>query len=37
MEHPLNQKVGLERKETGELMRVGMKNAPPPYTRPPVG
>ncbi len=37
MEHPLNQKVGWKRKDTGELMRVGMKNPPPPYTRPPVG
>jgi len=37
MEQPLNQKVGWKRKETGELMRVGMKDPPPPYTRPPVG
>jgi len=37
MEHPLNQRVGWKRKETGELFRLGMKNPPPPYTRPPVG
>jgi NADPH-dependent glutamate synthase beta subunit-like oxidoreductase/ferredoxin len=37
MEHPLNQRVGWKRKETGELFRPGMKNPPPPYTLPPVG
>ncbi len=37
MEHPLNQKVGWKRKETGELFRIGMKNPPPPYTKPPIG
>jgi NADH-quinone oxidoreductase subunit F len=37
MEHPLNQRVGWKRKETGELFRMGMKNPPPPYTKPPVG
>ena len=37
MEHPLNQRVGWKRKETGELFRIGMKNPPPPNTRPPVG
>jgi len=37
MEHPLNQRVGWKRKETGEYFRVGMKNPPPPNTRPPVG
>jgi NADPH-dependent glutamate synthase beta subunit-like oxidoreductase/NAD-dependent dihydropyrimidine dehydrogenase PreA subunit len=37
MEHPLNQRVGWKRKETGELFRVGMKNPPPPNNRPPVG
>jgi thioredoxin reductase/NAD-dependent dihydropyrimidine dehydrogenase PreA subunit len=37
MEHPLNQRVGWKRKDTGELFRVGMKNPPPPNTRPPVG
>lgn len=37
MEHPLNQKVGWKRKETGELFRVGMNNPPPPYAKPPIG
>jgi len=37
MEHPLNQRVGWKRKETGELYRVGQKNPPEPYTVPPVG
>jgi len=37
MEAPLNQRVGWKRKETGELFRIGMKDPPPPYTRPPVG
>ncbi len=37
MEHPLNQRVGWKRKETGEYFRVGMKNPPPPNTKPPVG
>jgi NAD-dependent dihydropyrimidine dehydrogenase PreA subunit len=37
MEHPLNQRVGWKRKETGEYFRVGMKNPPSPDTRPPVG
>jgi len=37
MEHPLNQRVGWKRKETGEHFRIGMKNPPPPNTRPPVG
>ena len=37
MQHPLNQRVGWKRKETGEYFRIGMKNPPPPYTRPPVG
>ena len=37
MEHPLNQRVGWKRKETGEYFRIGMKNPPPPNTRPPVG
>lgn len=36
MEHPLNQKVGWKRKETGELFRLGMKNPPPPYTKPAI-
>ena len=37
IEHPLNQRVGWKRKDTGEYFRIGMKNPPPPYTRPPVG
>jgi len=37
MQHPLNQSVGWKRKDTGELFRLGMKNPPPPNTRPPVG
>lgn len=37
MEHPLSQRVGWKRKATGELFRIGMKNPPPPNTRPPVG
>ena len=37
VEYPLNQRVGWKRKETGEYFRIGMKNPPPPNTRPPVG
>jgi NAD-dependent dihydropyrimidine dehydrogenase PreA subunit len=37
MQHPLNQRVGWKRKETGEYFRIGMKNPPPPYKKPPVG
>ena len=37
MEHPLNQRVGWKRKETGEYFRIGMRNAPPPYEKPAVG
>jgi NAD-dependent dihydropyrimidine dehydrogenase PreA subunit len=37
MEHPLNQRVGWKRKETGEYFRIGMRNPPPPYEKPPVG
>jgi NAD-dependent dihydropyrimidine dehydrogenase PreA subunit len=37
MEHPLNQRVGWKRKKTGEYFRIGMKNPPPPNTKPPVG
>jgi NAD-dependent dihydropyrimidine dehydrogenase PreA subunit len=37
MEHPLNQRAGWKRKDTGEYFRIGMKNPPPPNTRPPVG
>jgi NAD-dependent dihydropyrimidine dehydrogenase PreA subunit len=36
MEHPLNQRVGWKRKDTGQLFRVGMNNPPPPYTVPPM-
>jgi len=34
---PLYHSVHWKRKETGEHFRVGMKNPPPPNTRPPVG
>jgi NAD-dependent dihydropyrimidine dehydrogenase PreA subunit len=37
MEHPLAQRAGWKRKDTGERFRVGMKDPPPPNTRPPVG
>jgi hypothetical protein len=37
VEYPLNQRVGWKRKATGEYFRIGMKNPPPPNTRPPVG
>ena len=37
MVHPLNQRVGWKRKETGEYFRVGMSNPPPPNTRPACG
>ena len=37
MEHPLNQRAGWKRKDTGELFRLGMKQPPPPNMRPPVG
>ena len=37
LNHPLNQRMGWKRKETGEHFRIGMKNPPPPNTRPPVG
>jgi NAD-dependent dihydropyrimidine dehydrogenase PreA subunit len=36
MEHPLYQRVGWKRKKTGEHFRIGMKNPPPPNTKPPV-
>ena len=36
VEHPLNQRVGWKRKETGEYFRIGMNNPPPPNTKPPV-
>jgi NAD-dependent dihydropyrimidine dehydrogenase PreA subunit len=34
--YPMNQRVGWKRKETGEFFRIGMKNPPPPVTKPPV-
>lgn len=34
MEHPMNQKMVWKRKETGEIMRVGMKNPPEPNETP---
>ena len=37
LQHPLNRRIGWLRKETGEYFRVGMKNPPPPNTRPPIG
>ena len=37
VEYPLHQRVGWKHKETGEYFRIGMKNPPPPNTRPPVG
>jgi thioredoxin reductase/NAD-dependent dihydropyrimidine dehydrogenase PreA subunit len=37
LQHPLNRRVGWLRKETGEYFRIGMKNPPPPYTKPPIG
>ena len=35
--HPLNQRVRWKRKETGEHLRLGMPDPPPPNDRPPVG
>lgn len=35
--HPLNQKVGWIRKETGEFFRIGMKNPPKSNRKPPIG
>jgi NAD-dependent dihydropyrimidine dehydrogenase PreA subunit len=39
MVHPLNQSIVVRwiRKDTGEAFRLGMKNPPPPNTRPPSG
>jgi NAD-dependent dihydropyrimidine dehydrogenase PreA subunit len=39
MRHPLSQNISVNwrRKETGEYFRLGMKNPPPPVTRPPSG
>lgn len=34
MASPLQQKVAWKRKDTGEFYRVGMKNPPPPNTKP---
>jgi NAD-dependent dihydropyrimidine dehydrogenase PreA subunit len=36
VEYPMNRRVGWKRKETGEYFRIGMKNPPPPNTKPPV-
>jgi NAD-dependent dihydropyrimidine dehydrogenase PreA subunit len=38
MLHPLNQSVSVvwKRKETGEHFRLGMRDPPPPNTRPPA-
>lgn len=37
--HPMGQAVLIswKRKETGEVFRLGMKNPPPPNTKPPSG
>lgn len=37
--HALHMSVAViwKRKDTGEICRLGMKNPPPPYTKPPVG
>ena len=37
MEHPLHQKVGWKRKANGTYYRIGMKNPPPPNTKPAAG
>ena len=39
MVHPLSQNISVnwKRKDTGEYFRLGMKNPPPPNTRPPSG
>jgi NAD-dependent dihydropyrimidine dehydrogenase PreA subunit len=37
MNFPMNQRVGWKRKATGEYFRIGMKNPPPPNTRPVIG
>jgi len=36
LNYPLNQRVIWKRKATGEFFRIGMKNPPPPNTRPPI-
>jgi NAD-dependent dihydropyrimidine dehydrogenase PreA subunit len=37
--HPTSQNISVnwKRKDTGEYFRLGMKNPPPPNTRPPSG
>jgi len=37
--HPAQQRISVnwKRKTTGELFRLGQKNPPPPYNRPPSG
>jgi len=39
MVNPLEQKISVnwKRKDTGDYFRLGMKNPPPPNTRPPSG
>ena len=39
MLHPTQQRISVnwKRKDTGEYFRLGMKNPPPPNTRPPSG
>jgi len=37
LNHPLNQRMGWKRKNTGEHYRIGMSNPPPPTLKPPVG
>ncbi|MCK4274836.1 MAG: hypothetical protein KAW90_08065 [Dehalococcoidales bacterium] len=39
MLHPTQQRISMnwKRQDTGELFRLGMKNPPPPNTRPPSG
>jgi formate hydrogenlyase subunit 6/NADH:ubiquinone oxidoreductase subunit I len=39
MLHPTSQRISVnwKRKDTGEYFRLGMKNPPPPNTRPPSG
>jgi NAD-dependent dihydropyrimidine dehydrogenase PreA subunit len=32
----LSQRVGWKRKDTGDYYRIGMKNPPPVYTKPPA-
>jgi len=34
MDHPLSNRWVWKRKETGEIMRIGMHNPPPPNTKP---